>query len=166
MLPITFSESDRERARSRRTWLGQVPVRAPLQVLYAPHQAFTATGIMQSPAEIVRHLLCVYHEDAFLPYDLQLLHSHAGGLALLRSEAARVDRGEARFSRYLKKMVGFPGYHAGLVELAEKAERFEYPDPLDLDRRFVSLVGFARFCLALPDWPPRSFYGFERRSAE
>jgi hypothetical protein len=161
MLPITLGESDRERERSRRTWLGQVPIRVPLQLLYSPRQLMTDTGLTQSPEQLVRHLLCVYHEDAFLGYDLQLLHSHEGGLALLRDEAKKVVDGHRGWAPILRNLVAWPGYHRRLIELAEAAERFEYPDPLDLDPRFATLVGFAKFCLTLPNWPERSFYGFD-----
>jgi hypothetical protein len=161
MLPITLSESERERGQSRRTLMGQVPIRVPLQILYSPRQLFTDTGITQRKEQLVRHVLSVYHEDAFLGYDLQLLHSHDGGLALLRREAEKVALGRTAWASYLKRLVGGSGYHARLVELAEAAERFEYPDPLDLDPRFASLVGFARFCSEMPDWPDAEFYGFD-----
>lgn len=161
MLPVTLSESERERARSRRTLMGQVPIRVPLQIVYNPRQFVTDTGITQRAEQIVRHVLSVFHEDAFLGYDLQLLHSHPGGLALLRREAARVVERRTPWAGFLERLVGGPGYHARLVELAAAAERFEYPDPLDLDPRFASLVGFARFCCEMPDWPDREFYGFD-----
>lgn len=161
MLPVTLSESDRERERSRNTLMGQVPVRVPLQILYNPRQLVTDTGISQRPEQIVRHLLSVYHEDAFLGYDLQLLHSHPGGLELLRDEAAKVVEGRTGWAPYLRKLVSWPEYHARLVELAEAAQRFEYPDPLDIDPRFASLVGFAKFCCSMPNWPEKGFYGFD-----
>jgi hypothetical protein len=161
-LPVYLSETDREREISRRTWLGQVPVRAPLQALYSPHHLLLATGLSLPARAIVRHLLCVYHEDAFLGYDLQLLQSEDGGLDLLEAEASRVIRGDNKLAPVLRRMVGGDGYHARLVELAGEARRSHYPDPLDVDPRFASLVGFLRFCGELPDWPPRSFYGLDR----
>ena len=161
MLPVVLSESDRERDQSRRTWMGQVPVRVPLQLLYSPRQLFADTGLTLKPDQLIRHMLSVYHEDAFLGYDLQLLHSHPDGLAMLRDEAARVISGGTLWAPFLTRLVGGPGYHEGLIRLADAAERFEYPDTLDLDPRFVSLVGFARFCCTLPDWPSREFYGFD-----
>ena len=161
MLPITLSESERERARSRSTVMGQVPIRVPLQILYSPRQSLPDTGLRQRADQIVKHLLSVYHEDAFLGYDLQLLQSHPGGLALLQAEASRVDLGRSAWSRYLKNLVAFPGYHRRLVDLGARAAGFDYPDPLDLDRRFTTLTGFAQFCLGMPKWPPRSFYGFD-----
>lgn len=161
MLPVTLSESERERARSRSTWLGQIPIRVPLQVLYSPHQIFADTGLFQPVSRIVRHLVSVYHEDAFLGYDLQLLQSHPEGLRALAEEAERIARDPGLLSRGLRALVGYPGYHRGLVALADRASRDEYPDTLDLDTRFVSLVGFGEFCLTLPDWPPRSFYDFD-----
>jgi len=161
MLPITLSESDRERKRSRRTWMGQIPVRVPLQILYNPRQLNVGTGLANGARTIVRHLLSVYHEDAFLGYDLQLLQSHPGGLEHLRREAERVAAGATIWAPYLKRLVGWPGYHAGLVTLAEAAEDFEYPDPLDLDPRFASLVGFSKFCLEMPTWPELGFYGID-----
>jgi hypothetical protein len=133
----------------------------PLQVLYCPRQLITDTGLTQTPGQLVRHLLSVYHEDAFLGYDLQMLQSHPGGLALLRQEARRVLAGDTPWAPVLRRLVGWPAYHGRLVELAEAAERFEYPDPLDLDWRFTSLVGFAKFCCSMPDWPERGFYGFD-----
>jgi hypothetical protein len=161
MLPTTLSESERERERSRTTWLGQVPIRVALQILYNPRQIVVDTGLENAPRQIVRHLLSVYHEDAFLGYDLQLLQSHDEGLALLRIEAARVRDGKTRWAGYLKRLTAFPDYHARLVELAAAADDSRYPDPLDVDPRFASLVGFARFCLTMPDWPAAGFYGFE-----
>ena len=113
--------------------------------------------------DIVRHLLCVYHEDAFLGYDLQLLESHTGGLELLEREATRVIEGRNRLAPLLERVVGWPGYHATLVEHATRVRAGEYPDPLDLDPRFCTLLGFARFCCSLPDWPGREFYWFDRR---
>jgi hypothetical protein len=162
MMPITFSESERERARSRSTFAGQVPVRVPLQVLYAPRQVLSSSGLELRAPDIVRHLLCVYHEDAFLGYDLQLLESHVGGLELLEREAARVVDRRNALTPLLERVVGWPGYHARLVELAMRARAGEYPDPLDLDPRFCTLLGFARFCCSLPDWPGREFYWFQR----
>ena len=161
MLPIALSESERERERSRSTWLGQIPIRVPLQLAYGPRQLVSALGLDLEARDLVRHLLCVYHEDAFLAYDLQLLQSHRGGLDLLEREAKRVVSGDNHLAPVLRRVVAWPGYHAGLIELARAAARFEYPDPLDLDRRFCSLVGFARFCCTLPDWPRREFYGFD-----
>jgi hypothetical protein len=162
MMPITFSESERERARSRSTFAGQVPVRVPLQLLYAPRQVLSSSGLELRARDIVRHLLCVYHEDAFLGYDLQLLESHVGGLELLEREAARVVDRRNALTPLLERVVGWPGYHARLVELAMRARAGEYPDPLDLDPRFCTLLGFARFCCSLPDWPAREFYWFQR----
>ena len=163
-LPVYLSETDRERAVSRRTWLGQVPVRAPLQALYSPHHLLLDSGLALPSRAVVRHLMCVYHEDAFLGYDLQLLQSEQGGLDLLEAAATRVVAGENRLAPVLRRLVGGDGYHARLVEHAAAARRSEYPDPLDVDPRFASLVGFLRFCLDLPDWPSRSFYGFDPRA--
>lgn len=161
MLPISLSESDRERERSRQTWLGQVPIRVPLQIAYCPAQFFADSGLSMKPKHIVQHLLSVYHEDAFLGYDLQLLHSHKGGLDLLQKEAQNIVDGNHRFASILQKLVGYPNYHKRLIELAEDAKQFQYPNILDLDPRFVTLVGFAQFCLTLPTWPKREFYGFD-----
>jgi hypothetical protein len=161
MLPVTLSETERERRTSRRTWMGQVPIRVPLQVLYNPRQLIVDTGLTQRADQVVRHLLSVFHEDAFLGYDLQLLSTYPGGLALLSHEAERVARGATRWAPYLKRLVGGRGYHAHLIELADAAECGDYPDPLDVDPRFASLVGFARYCCTFPAWPHRSFYGFD-----
>ncbi|MCB9595955.1 MAG: hypothetical protein H6719_24760 [Sandaracinaceae bacterium] len=158
MLPITLSESERERARSRRTWMSQIPRRALFQVIYEPRQLRIDTGLRQRPDQIIGHVLSVYHEDAFLGYDLQLLQSHPGGLDRLRERATEVAEGRTRWSGYLETLTSWPGYHARLVELADEAEAFRYPDPLDLDPRFASLVGFATWCATLPDWPPLGFY--------
>ena len=163
MLPITLSESERERQRSRSTFAGQVPVRVPIQLLYSPRQLLTTSGIELRARDVVRHLLCVYHEEAFLGYDLQLLESHEGGLELLEREASAVVDGRNRLSPILRSVVGWPSYHATLIELAARARACEYPDPLDLDPRFSTLLGFAHFCCSLPDWPGREFYWFERR---
>ncbi len=161
MLPVTLSETERERRESRRTLMGQVPIRVPLQILYNPRQLVVDTGITQRKEHVVRHLLSVFHEDAFLGYDLQLLGTHEGGLALLEAEADRVVRGETRWAPYLTRLVGGAGYHARLAELARAAARSEYPDPLDVDPRFASLLGFARYCCSFPNWPNAGFYGFD-----
>lgn len=162
MLPVYLSETERERRQSRRTVRGQVPVRVPLQVLYNPRQIWPDTGISQPVHTVIKHLLSVFHEPAFLGYDLQLLASHPGGLETLRRRALEVADGRARGASWLTAMVGGPGYHATLAEWAERASNGELPDPLDVDPRFATLSGFARFCLTLPDWPSASFYGFER----
>jgi hypothetical protein len=170
MLPLYLSESERERERSRGTWLGQVPLRVPLQVLYCPQQSLSATGLGMAPRHLVQHLLSVYHEDAFLGYDLQLLQSHPEGLGQLRREARRIAEGRGRGAILLQRLVGQPGYHRGLERLAEAAMDFCYPDPEDLDPCFVTLTGFAAFCSRLPRWPAPEFYGFDlgriRRKAE
>ncbi len=166
MLPITLSESERERVRSRSTLMGQVPIRVPLQLLYHPAQGLADTGLTRDASHVVRHLLSVFHEDAFLGYDLQLLESMPGGLALLAREAQRVVDGTTRWAPYLRRLVGWPSYHADLVRLAEAAQQGEYPDPLDLDPRFATLTGFASFCASLPDWPELSFYGFSKESSD
>lgn len=158
MLPITLSESERERCRSRNTWMSKIPLRVLFQGVYEPRQLWTDTGLGQRADQIVGHLLSVYHEDAFLGYDLQLLQSHPTGLSQLRARASEVAHGRSRWSGYLRRLTSWPGYHARLVELASAAERFEYPDPLDLDPRFASLVGFASWCATLPDWPSLEFY--------
>jgi hypothetical protein len=161
MLPITFGESERERQRSRASWAGQIPLRVPVQLLYSPRQLLTATGLELRARDVVRHLLCVYHEDAFLGFDLQLLGSHAGGLELLAREADEVASGRNRLAPLLERVVPVAGYHEGLRSLAARALDFEYPDPLDLDPRFCTLLGFAQFCSSLPDWPDPEFYGFD-----
>jgi len=161
MLPIALSESERERARSRQTWLGQVPIRVPFQLAYCPSQFFADSGIQMHPRSLVKHVISVYHEDAFIGYDLQLLHSHPNGLSLLRQEAQRVIDGSNRWSPLLRRMVGHPGYHQNLIELANRAQSFAYPSTEDLDPRFVTFTGFAKFCTTLPTWPAREFYGFD-----
>jgi hypothetical protein len=161
MLPVTLSESSRERQMSRRTWMGQVPIRVPLQILFNPRQLIIDSGLSHTPRQVVKHLLSVYHEEAFLGFDLQLLQSHPGGLELLDKEACRVVARETRWARYLEKLVGGPGYHAGLSRLAADASTGVYPDPLDIDPRFSSLVCFARYCCSLPDWPDKDFYGLD-----
>ena len=55
------------------------------------------------PKNIVKHLLSVYHEDAFIGYDLQLLHSHSGGLELLQRSTTCC--GENRYAPMLRKLV-------------------------------------------------------------
>ena len=56
MLPVSLSESDRERERSRQTWLGQVPIRVPLQVAYCPAQFFADSGLTMKPKNIVKSI--------------------------------------------------------------------------------------------------------------
>lgn len=161
MLPITLSESPRERAQSRLGWMSQIPIRVPLQILFNPRQIIPDTGLRLRPKHIMKHMVSVYHEDAFLGYDLQLLQSHPGALPALREYAKRIVDNKTIWAKFLKKVCSWPGYHKNLIELAEAAEEFHYPDPLDLDQRFVSLVGFAKFCCKMPDWPDAEFYGFD-----
>jgi hypothetical protein len=163
MLPVVYGESDGKRARNRRTLLGQIPVRAPLQLLYCPQQAIVGTGLFASRETVLRHVLSVFHEDAMLTYDLQLLQTHEGGLAELERRARRVARNDTLTARFLTGMVGGAGYHDRIAQLASAASRFEYPAPPlhHPDGRFASLVGFASYCLSLPDWPEPEFYGFD-----
>ncbi|MFK7986909.1 MAG: hypothetical protein AB8I08_12870 [Sandaracinaceae bacterium] len=161
MLPITLSETERERRLSRRTLRGQIPIRVPLQLLFNPRQIWPDTGIGQPLHGVVRHLLSVFHEPAFLGYDLQLLASHPGGLTRLAEEARAVAKGDRRGASWLTAMVGGAGYHSSLCDAAVEAMEGRLPDPLDVDPRFATLLGFTRFCLTLPDWPASSFYGFD-----
>lgn len=160
MMPVVYGESDGKRARNRRTLLGQIPVRASLQMLYCPQQVLVGTGLLATRETVIRHVLSVFHEDSMLTYDLQLLQTHQGGLAELQERARTVARNDTLMARLLAGMVGGRGYHARVVELARAAERFEYPDEPP-DSRFGTLVGFARYCLTLPDWPSVGFYGFD-----
>lgn len=162
MLPVTLSESNREREQSRKTLMGQVPIRVPLQILFNPRQVLVDTGLHQTKEQLIKHVVSVFHEPAFLGYDLQLLESFPGGLDLLAERASDIVAGKGLWSGYLKKLTGGNDYHARLVQLADDASHGRYPDPLDIDPRFASLTGFAKFCLTLPDWPAeKGFYGFD-----
>jgi hypothetical protein len=163
-LPVYLSETELERAASRRTRLGQVPVRAPLQALYAPGQAWLGTGLAEPTETVVRHLLSVFHEDGLLAYDLQLLAADPDGLATLERRARAVAEGTDRWSRLLVPLVGGDGYHQRLAQRAAEARAGDFPGG-DTDARFASLVGFLGFCLSMPDWPPLAFYGFEASGA-
>lgn len=162
MLPFVLNETPVERDRNRRTLLGQVPVRVPLQLLYCPGHALVGTGLSASLSTLVRHLVSAFHDDAVIAYDLQLLQTHAGGLEALARAAADIASGRDPLAWPLTQVVGGAGYHAHLVELAAEAAEFRYPQP-EADPRFSSLVGFAAFCLTLPDWPGPGFYGFDWR---
>jgi hypothetical protein len=146
MFSFAFNETPVERAANRKSRWGYIPLRVPLQLLYCPQQAIVWNGLMASSRTLVRHLLSSFHEDGVIAYDLQLIQSHAGGLAQLQEAASGVAAGTHRFARMLAAIAG--GYHAHLADLARAAQRFEYP--ADLDPRFSSLLGFARYCAALP----------------
>jgi hypothetical protein len=160
MLPFVLNETAVERQTNRRTLLGQVPLRVPLQLLYCPSQARVGTGLSASCQSIVRHLLSAFHDDAVITYDLQLLQTHEGGLEQLAHAADAVATCRHPLWWPLSQVVGGLGYHAHLVDLATQARSFRYPT-VCADPRFSSLVGFAEFCLTLPDWPPSGFYGFD-----
>lgn len=162
MLPFVLNETPAERERNRRTLLGQVPVRVPLQLLYCPGQALVGTGLSASLSTLVRHVVSAFHDDAVIAYDLQLLQTHPGGLEALAAAAQRIAAGRDPLAWPLTQIVGGPGYHERLVELAAEAAEFRYPD-IVADPRFSSLVGFAEFCLTLPDWPEKDFYDFDWR---
>lgn len=160
-MPFYLGETELERAASRRTALGQVPVRVPLQAAYAPGQVWLGTGLAERGDTIVRHLLSVFHEDGLLAYDLQLLAADPKALEDLARRADRVATGDDRWSRLLVPLVGGAGYHERLARRARESAAGCFPAG-DCDPRFASLVGFLRFCLELPAWPPPSFYGFQR----
>lgn len=160
-MPFYLAETELERAASRRTAMGQVPVRVPLQALYAPGQVWLGTGLAEPSDTIARHLLSVFHEDGLIAYDLQLLAADPGALDALADRAQRVATGEDAWSRLLVPLTGSAGYHERLALRAREAAAGVFPVG-DCDPRFASLVGFLRFCLDLPAWPPPSFYGFER----
>ncbi len=157
MLPAYLSETEAERAVSRRSVLGQVPVRVPLQVLYNPWQAWLGTGLGTPTAAIVKHLCSVFHEDAFLGYDLQLLASEPDGLERLAEGAGAIAAGTGVIARGLRTLVGDDRYHRRLVFHADAATRGVWPSS-SLDPRAATLAGFLEYCGSLPDWPPASFY--------
>ena len=160
MLPFVLNETEVERRTNRRTLLGQVPLRVPLQILFSPAQAIVGTGLDERCDAIVRHLLSSFHDDAVITYDLQLLQTHPNGLQRLAEAAESVATGRHLLAWPLTQMVGGPGYHAHLIELAAAACEYRYPQEC-ADPRFSSLVGFAEYCLTLPDWPGDGFYGFD-----
>jgi hypothetical protein len=150
MMPYALNETENERETSRRTLLGQVPVRVPLQVIYCPRQAIPGAGMSATKDTIVRHLISAYHDVRVLTYDLQMLQA-ISGLDHLERRALDVVHGRDRWAPLLTRMCGGAEYHARLAELAPRAARFDYPKE-QADPRFSSLVGFARFCLTFPRW--------------
>jgi hypothetical protein len=145
MIPFAANETPIEYATNRTRIWGRIPLRMPVQLVYCPQQFIVWNGLLATPRTLVKHLLSAFHEDGVIAYDLQLLHSHPGGLEALEREAERVASGEHRLSAVLSAIAG--GYHAHLAELAGKARRFEYPR--DLHPHFSSLLGFGRYCLQL-----------------
>jgi hypothetical protein len=146
MLSFAFNETPVEHAANRKSVWGTLPLRVPLQLLYCPQQAVVWNGLSATPRTLVKHLLSSFHEDGVISYDLQLLQSHEGGLEALERAAEDVASRRHAFGWMLRAIAG--GYHEHLAELARAARRFEYPE--DLDPRFSSLLGFARYCLELP----------------
>jgi hypothetical protein len=166
MLPVVLNETPRGRVMSRRTVLGQIPVRVPLQMLYCPQQALVGSGLLATRETVVRHVLSVYHEDAMVTYDLQLAQTHPGGLDELERRAAAVARGHDLTSKLLRGLVGGRGYHERIVELCRMARHFEYVLNPNVDQRFATLLGFARFCRTLPTFPNLGFYGFDWKAVQ
>jgi hypothetical protein len=163
-LPVVLGETAGGRANSRRTLLGQIPLRVPLQTLFAPGQAFSVHGLLCSESTVRRHILSVFHEDEMVVYDLQLLQTFPGGLDRLEAEARETATSRSLRARLLRNVVGGAGYHARVAALCEPARSLHYP-ACSIDPRFGSLVGFMRYCLTMPDWPDPSFYGFDWQSA-
>jgi hypothetical protein len=143
---FAFNETPVEFAANRKSVWGRIPFRVPVQLFYCPQQAVVWNGLLATPRTLVKHLLSSFHEDGVIAYDLQLLQSHPGGLSLLAAEATAVASGQHRWSKVLSAIAG--GYHAHLAELAGRAQRFDCPE--DLHPSFSSFLGFARYCLELP----------------
>ncbi len=105
---------------------------------------------------VCAHLILTFHRGMPV-FDLQVVQTHAGGLARLRAaiaetlaEATPIGRRRARIAHtllrdphaYLAQFLGDDGWIA-------RAERFDYPSPTDegsaFPREFWSLVELARY---------------------
>lgn len=112
------------------------------------------TGMGAAAISVVRHLQFTIHQDMPV-WDLQLLQTHEGGLALLRAELDSVLAGRAPSTRsrlrllslifpepaeYLSRFLGEDGWIA-------RAERMDYPAPSPdgLLPAFSSLPAFMNY---------------------
>jgi hypothetical protein len=142
MLPFAANETPIEYAANRKSVLGHLPLRLPLQLAYCPQQFVVWNGLRQRPQSLVKHLLSAFHEDGVIAYDLQLIQSH-GALRDLERAADDVAARRRPFSGMLAAIAG--DYHAHLAELARRAARFDYP--CGIHPHFSSFVAFGRFAL-------------------
>jgi hypothetical protein len=113
------------------------------------------TGLGAAAISVVRHLLLTIHQDMPV-WDLQVLQTHPGGLALLRDGIAAARSGEDRATRRLMALIcpdpeGYLSRFLGPDGWIARAERLDYaPPPASLPPEFASLTAFMAHCTAHP----------------
>jgi hypothetical protein len=109
------------------------------------------SGLVSSPARVMRHLLAAHHDRHQFTYDLELLSLTPANLDLLLSRARDVvERDDAR-ARWLKDLTVYSGYHENLVAALSRAVQGDFglpePDASDPD---VSFRAYLRWCAEQP----------------
>ena len=108
------------------------------------------------------HLILTFHQGMPV-FDLQVIQTHAGGLARLRAAIDEARSGTTRAGRrrwaIASTLLRDPAaYLARFDDYIARAERFDYPAP-DVEGsafppEFFSLVGLLDHCLQFPSEPP------------
>lgn len=146
--------------------LGSALLRTPVIISQIGWEHFRiGHGMRSSMDALERHLAYVHHEG-FPAFDLQLVHTHEGGLARLRRFFEDVERGATPMHRRHQRLTRLviPDASAYRRQFTapggwiDRAEAFDYPAAdtaaAFLRPEFTDLVAFVRYCArAFPATP-------------
>jgi hypothetical protein len=133
-----------------------------LRILEEPASMVDPTGLFTERDVIIDHLLQVTHANP--AYDLQLLESHADGIAELLQQVEAATRGAHPKQSQLEATIEDPDYYGRLLGYAENfsRDRFALPPLRDniqspkwvaIEQTFGTLPAALRYCAQMPKRP-------------
>lgn len=112
------------------------------------------TGLVSSPATVIKHLLGTHHDGRQFAYDLELLACHPGQLDELKRQADAVLASDGPRTRWLRDLCVYETYHERLRDAVERARNGDFgltreeaasPD--------ISFAGYLAWCADQPATP-------------
>jgi hypothetical protein len=112
------------------------------------------SGLLSTPARLMRHLLGTHHDGRQFVYDLEMLTAYPGALEELRDRAREVVTTDTPRTRWLRNLCVYERYHETLLAVVERA----LADGLSLspaEARDADLTfrGYLAWCAAQPSTP-------------
>jgi hypothetical protein len=139
------------------------PIRFPFLLWEGSVVPWDLSGLLSTPARLMRHVLGTHHEGVQFVYDLNMLAVHPGALETLREETrAVVTRDDAR-SRWLRDLCVYEQYHETLLGHVEHALAEGFREPADrADDPDLTFPAFLRWCASQPSAPLDTWRAWRR----
>jgi hypothetical protein len=112
------------------------------------------SGLLSTPARLMRHLLGTHHDGRQFVYDIEMLTAYPGSLDELRDRARDVVTHDTPRSRWLRNLCVYERYHETLLEVVERAlaEGFAL-SPEEAADPDLSFRGYLDWCARQPATP-------------